>query len=273
MSNRIYDAFDSVRAEEDLKDKTLEFLEKRVYKKQKRPRYYLKYAIPAICCLIAVLGFTGYSVYTTPVAAISIDVNPSVEFGVNRFDRVVTVECYNDDAEKITDNLRFTNLTYENAITKLLENMKRLKYLKKDSIVSISVISDDDEKSTRMQQRINDCTGHGKGRVRCQAGKTEDMHHAHEAGLSYGKYKAFLELQELDPSVSVEDVKGLSMRQIQDRIDECKGQTYDGEGEQGEKQEEEQDQKQEQKQEQKRRHGEKQNNGNGHRMKHGHTDG
>ena len=30
----------------------------------------------------------------TPVSAVSIDVNPSIELGVNRFDRVVAVEGY-----------------------------------------------------------------------------------------------------------------------------------------------------------------------------------
>ena len=46
----------------------------------------------------------------------------------------------------------------------------------------------------------------------------EDMEAAHDAGLSYGKYQAFLALQALDPSVTAEEVQGMTMREIRDRI-------------------------------------------------------
>ena len=44
------------------------------------------------------------------------------------------------------------------------------------------------------------------------------MEAAHEAGLSYGKYQAFLALQALDPSVTAEEVQGMTMRELRDRI-------------------------------------------------------
>ena len=36
--------------------------------------------------------------------------------------------------------------------------------------------------------------------------------------MSVGKYRAFLELQALDPSVTAEEVQSMSMREIRDRI-------------------------------------------------------
>lgn len=41
---------------------------------------------------------------------------------------------------------------------------------------------------------------------------------AHQAGLSYGKYRVFLEARALDPSLTPQDVKDMSMRQIRDLI-------------------------------------------------------
>ena len=39
------------------------------------------------CCLLVLLaGWGGHHAYFTPSAIISIDVNPSLELGVNRFD-------------------------------------------------------------------------------------------------------------------------------------------------------------------------------------------
>lgn len=58
---------------------------------------------------------------------------------------------------------------------------------------------------------------------------------AHEAGMSFGKYKAFLELQALNPDITAEDIKDLTMRQIRDMIAELSGNTdeanSDGTGE------------------------------------------
>ena len=49
------------------------------------------------------------------------------------------------------------------------------------------------------------------------------MHDAHEAGLSFGKYRAYLELKELDPDITPDDIRDLSMREIQDLIDSLSG--------------------------------------------------
>lgn len=43
---------------------------------------------------------------------------------------------------------------------------------------------------------------------------------AQEAGLPYGKYRAFLELQALDPTLTPEDVAGMTMKEIRAWIDE-----------------------------------------------------
>ena len=45
------------------------------------------------------------------------------------------------------------------------------------------------------------------------------------AGVSLGKYEAFLALQKLDPSITLEEVSGLCMCEIQDLIRDYEGQT------------------------------------------------
>ena len=49
------------------------------------------------------------------------------------------------------------------------------------------------------------------------------MHEAHEAGVSFGKYRAYLKLKEIDPSVTLDDVRDLTMREIYNRIDAYSG--------------------------------------------------
>ena len=59
--------------------------------------------------------------------------------------------------------------------------------------------------------------------IRCQAGNAAEAQAAREAGLSLGKYRAYLDLLELDPSVTPGDVSSLTMREIRDWIAELGG--------------------------------------------------
>lgn len=48
------------------------------------------------------------------------------------------------------------------------------------------------------------------------------MKEAHLHEMSFGKYRAYLELSEYDPNVTVEDCHGMTMGEIQNRIDRCR---------------------------------------------------
>ena len=43
---------------------------------------------------------------------------------------------------------------------------------------------------------------------------------AHELGMSCGKYRAFLQLQELDPTITPEQVQNMTMREIRDLLNQ-----------------------------------------------------
>lgn len=41
----------------------------------------------------------------------------------------------------------------------------------------------------------------------------------HDAGVSFGKYRAYLILHDLDPSISLDDIRSMTMREIYDLVD------------------------------------------------------
>lgn len=219
MSNRIHDAFDAVHADRQLKESTKEYLFENVYAKKKRPTPRpIRYAA-AVCCVLLVLVFGSAGVYNIPVATISVDVNPSVEMKINLLDRVVDVICFNSDAEAVTSDLSLENMKYEKAVTALLDSEKEAGYLKEDAAVDISVAGGSESRCSKISETISSCTAQGYGSVTCSNATAEEVKEAEEAGLSVGKYRAYLELKELEPEVTVEDIKNMSMRQIRDRID------------------------------------------------------
>lgn len=217
MSNQIKDAFDAVHIEEGLKERTRSFLHYRLCERRKRRSRLMRYGV-ALCSLTLLLGVGGHSLYFTPVSYISIDINPSLEFELNRLDRVISVTPYNDDGSEAVENLPLKNLKYDDAIITLLGSEEMSAYLSEDSRISISVVSSYDQKNTEIQERVMECTGSRYGAVSCHSGSGDDVRNAHHAGLSFGKYRYYQELQSLDPSVTAEDVKVMSMRQIQDLI-------------------------------------------------------
>ena len=221
LSNRIYDAFDSVSAGRELKEKTKAYLPQASVRRQSG---FARYAAAAACLLFVLLGIGGYAFYMTPVAAISIDVNPSMEWEVNRLDRVVSVICYNKEAEHVVEKLHLKHRKYDEAITVLLTSREMSGYLAENAEVSISVAAEDETRSIRMQGRAAECAGEHCGNVSCHGGSASDRQAASEAGVSLGKYEAFLVLQELDPSITLDKISGMCMGEIQALIRNYQGQ-------------------------------------------------
>lgn len=226
MNNRVKDAFDCIHAEDALKKSTKAFLQEQLNKDHTRRRFPYKCMAAVMACLLLVIaGWRGYSAYFTAVFTISVDVNPSIEFDVNRFDEVISVEAYNEDGADIIGAVDMRFLDYRKALELLFQNEDMSRYLTRDQLVEITVCGENADRKQEMLENLTACTA-SYGNFHCAAGDMEEVAAAHSVGLSCGKYRAFLELQALNPYVTAEDVKGLSMRQIRDQITALSGDTY-----------------------------------------------
>lgn len=73
-------------------------------------------------------------------------------------------------------------------------------------IMAIAIIGKDSAQSEEIFSAIQSCTAE-KSNTYCYAARAEEVQAAHEAGLSYGKYRAYLELQALDPTLRLSKSK------------------------------------------------------------------
>lgn len=224
MDKKIKSAFDGIHADSSLKDNTKEFLAKKLYEKENRKAKQFRIAPALACAVIMLVGIAGYFSYSTPVMAISLDVNPSIELQVNTFDRIVEVTPYNEDGEKAVLETDVKNMTYQDGINALMESQVISECLKNDNILEVTIAADTDKKyqkvksSLTTQNNINaDCI------YNCE--NNEDVETAHSLGLSMGKYRAFLELQKVNPEITADDVKEMTMKQIRDLINESSDNT------------------------------------------------
>ncbi len=216
LNNQIYAAFDEIHAERGLKERTKQYLAQKSGRRQFSPvRYAAAFALAALCVL---LGGGGYAFYMAPVAAISIDINPSMEWELNRFDRVVSVTCYNEDAQNVVSGLPLKYKKYDDAIIFLLTSQEMSPYLARDPEVNISVVSENAGKEQEIQNRAAECAGQHCGNVSCHSGSMEERQAAQEAGVSLGKYQAFQALKEHYPDITLEETSGMCMHEIRNMI-------------------------------------------------------
>lgn len=214
MNERLKEAFDAVHAEEELKEKTKDFVMGRTEAGKKRRLFSFRRFIPAVACLIFLsIAFGSYQLYFIPTSAISIDINPSLELEINRFDKVISVKGYNTDGEKLAAVLDIRFLKYTEAVNQILNSESIADYLAGDEELSITVVSSDGIRCEKMLSDIRHCA-EGREKVYCHTASEEDADIAHAAGLSCGKYRAYLELKALDPDITVDEVQGMTMKEI-----------------------------------------------------------
>lgn len=214
--NKIYKSMENIQATEAMKQNTLRYLETQ---RTRQPYAALRYAM-AVICVFLLAGAGGYSVYRRPVSYISIDVNPSIELAVNRFDKVVSATGYNADGQDILQHVPLKNISYLQAIDRLLQDAYYSRFLNRDSQLVVTVVS---ERSDAMLEQIHANDSFQALDALTYSSDTACMKEAHQHEMSFGKYRAFLELSQYDTDITVEDCHGMSMDEIQSRIKTCQG--------------------------------------------------
>lgn len=210
-------AFDAVRAPQDWKEGVFARMEREAArtKRPSRRRWAVAAAVACFVCLI----FGGCTYFAMPVSYLSIDINPSLQLGINRLDRVVTVTGYNREGEQLASSLHLLFRPYADALEEIMSAQDTRKYLKKDLPVTIAVESDNEEKGEEMLETVSHCANaHHHGNVSCSHADPGLAQEARSLGISLGKYQVYLELQALDPSITPQEAQSLTMRELRERI-------------------------------------------------------
>ncbi len=231
MSNNIYNAFDAIHASDSLKTHTRQAVYQKLHQSGKKQHSVVKrhsFAFAACCFIFLFLGFGGYLFYTTPVAAVSIDSDLSIELKINSLNRVVSAVCYPENADNPSQKLALSHKTYQQALQDLFSDEEISSSLTEDSLLSVTVVCGNEEKSKQLQTTFSSYAQNRVRQVTCQSATKEEQQAARESGISVGKYRAFLELQSLGCPYTVEQIRQLSMREIRNLIAEYS--LEDGEG-------------------------------------------
>lgn len=183
----------------------------------------------AACLTLAAVGVGGYAWAQAPCAYVAIDVNPSIELGINRLGNVASVRAYNEDGERLLQALDLDGLAYADAMAALEERLRG--YLDDGATVEMTVVCDDERQAAELEQVGVGCLGaSGSGSVHCSHASSEEHHAAESAGMGLGKYRLYLELVDAGVNISPEEASAMTMRELRALLEDAGSASAGGSG-------------------------------------------
>jgi len=193
--------------------------------------YIKRKLITSLAMLIFIIAIlTGTYVYAkTPIAYVNLDINPSVELGINAFDKVVSYEDY-DDGNEILKSNEIKNIPLEKAINTIIKSALDEGYISNDgsSVIGITAVTSSEDEGGKIEASIKDITkntlkeNNTDAAVEFSKVSIERRDEARKLGITPGKLNLIQNLQTLDPAITVEEYKDISVKEIQLKTKELK---------------------------------------------------
>ena len=165
----------------------------------------------AAAAILFIAGIAGGFCFQTAYACsyVSLDVNPSIEFSLNRMDRVLSVKPMNDDAEPIVERLMQDGVkgkTLAVAISRTREAVKEMDGDGDDKTYLVDISSDSEKRTRRLTREIEtafrDKEDEDKDEPRTRlvlvSSSVNDRNAAQSLGISTGRYTAMKQASKED---------------------------------------------------------------------------
>ncbi len=191
----------------------------------------------AAAVLLLLIGFGTWSFFS-PYTYVSLDVNPSIEYSVNRYGLVLSAEAVNGDGEEILSelNLKFQNI--DQALADTVDQIAEQGYFDGEDPGAIMIATSckntgtSDELCLRLQTRIREMERIQKCAVEVQGVSVgyDRVQEARDLGITPGKLNLIQKLiaGSADPdSISIEDWINMPVKDIMHAINDS-GNGYGG---------------------------------------------
>lgn len=222
MKDKIYEAFNDIKAEEELKKDTYDFLQRKINQKRKfvSRRKVLTFA-SVICLLVLIL--IPYNLYFTKTAFVDIDVNPSIELALNRFGYVIEANAYNADGGLVLNNVEVKNKSYKDTLMILIDEMIDMNYIQNSELFTATLQMEGAEKEkwlVSLKDYIDSALKSKDVSVQQEVFEVDSdtKTHSHEQNLTPAKYITIIEAQTVDPTVTFDSCRDHTITEIKEHM-------------------------------------------------------
>lgn len=165
------------------------------------------------------MGVGAY--FKTPVNALTIDVNPSIELVTNRLDEVVKVKPLNEDAEQMLKGFKLDD-ELEDVVEDIVDRMVFTSYISggSDNVVMLSV--NEDNQNPEMVDKVNQTIAAYLEKRKVAASvltqsvdaSKKDEQLADDKNVSPGKLSLIQRILDGDKSLTFEDLSSISLKEL-----------------------------------------------------------
>ncbi|NLP34544.1 MAG: hypothetical protein GX359_05020, partial [Clostridiales bacterium] len=187
-----------------------------------------KIAAFAASAAAMVILSTGTWAYASPYSYVSLDVNPSIEFTVNRFDRVLKVRATNDDGTEFLKEVNLNDLkneTIKEALSTTVEQISQAGYfegnIEAGLVIATSAKNEKkaEDLAKELQETVDTDLVESGQEVQVESFKVgyERVQKAKELGVTPGKLNLVEKLQEsaTDPTtIDIEEWLNKPVKEI-----------------------------------------------------------
>jgi hypothetical protein len=181
-----------------------------------------------IIVIVGVGGFFAYNYFFKDnLNYIMIDINPSVQLGVNEDDKVVEVVALNEDADILLSDMNLEDMELEEAVDSIVDEAVEIGYIDEFSNENQVVVSSCLEKKQKRLEYENKISERIRKRLEnrnvyaevLSNGVTDEIKaEADEVGVSYGKMLLIERAVTLNPELDKNELLNSSIKDIQTEI-------------------------------------------------------
>ncbi len=213
-----------------------------VHERKRVRRKWLRTFTSAAAAAVFVLGIGG-TAWALPYGVVSLDVNPSIEYTINCFDYVLSVDGVNEEGRALLagmDTHRLVHRRIDEALSASVEQLEAEQWLEEGDDVLLAAGARRGAHAERLLSELeNGLSGSGRNfDLHTVSVSREDIDAAHASGMSAGRQRV---LRQLDESTGGEHSReGWAERSVSDLLQALdqsenagKTETTDGAGEDG----------------------------------------
>ncbi len=219
--NKPLQSLDHIHADNDLKEKTMLHILQGTKRKSQSPKGKWAFAILLLCFFISfpilyLFNSSPSSEDDSNIEAIvSFDINPSMEFKVNKELIITSIKPYNQDAKKIISTLNLKDKRIDDAIGILLQDPLYRTYFK-DGILEIGIYTKNSQLSSQLDTLVQEKLQSKLSTSQYHCSHIDEETHtaAHNSHTSIGKYRVIEEILSYDNNYSLEGLSNKSMKEL-----------------------------------------------------------